>query len=241
MGLTVHYSLTTGLSTPKQIRELLEGIRQFALDLPFESVGEIVQFEGDDNHANDEAGRWLRIQAEGDVEINGRHYRVPPKHCAAFWTWPGQGCEAANFGFCLYPAFIGEKGNRVATKLKGWCWSSFCKTQYASSPECGGIQHFLRCHLLVVKMLDFIKATGLVQVEVSDEGHYWQHRSVEALAKEVGSWNEFLAAFTGELKEAAGTNGQAIEAAITRFPNYEHLEAKGLERLARLRGDNHGC
>src|SRR5438128_894221 len=65
--------------------------------------------------------------------------------------------------------------------------------QYASDPECGGIQNFLRCHLCVVKLLDFIKTTGLVQVEVSDEGEYWDKRDLGQLAREVGEWNEFIA------------------------------------------------
>ena len=33
----------------------------------------------------------------------------------------------------------------LKTGLSGWRWSSFCKTQYASNPQCGGVPHFLRC------------------------------------------------------------------------------------------------
>lgn len=232
MGLTIHYSLTTDLTKPKDIRQLVEAVRQFALDLPFEHVGEIIEFTGDDPEPEDDTARWLRIQSESHVEVGQYHYPVPAKRCIAFSTWPGQGCEAANFGFCQYPAFIHVEGKRVATKRKGWTWSSFCKTQYASDPRCGGVQHFLRCHLGVVRILDFIKATELAQAEASDEGGYFEQRDVKALVQEVGEWNEFIAAFTGELRDSVGPE---LEAAITAFPNFEHLEAKGLERLSKLR------
>jgi hypothetical protein len=234
MGLTIHYSLTTSLNKPKEIWQLVEAVRQFALDLPFESVSEIIEFNGDEPESEDDTARWLRIQSESHVEVGQYHHRVPPKHCIAFSTLPGQGCEAANFGFCKYPTFIMAEGRRVPTKRKGWAWSSFCKTQYASDPQLGGVQHFLRCHLGVIRVLDFLKATGLAQIEVSDEGGYWDQRDVKALVQEVGEWNEFIAGFTGELKDAVGPQ---LEAAITSFPNFEHLEARGLARLEKLRRD----
>lgn len=232
MGLTIHYGLTTDLSRPKDVRQLVEAVRQLALDLPFESVSDIIEFTEDDAEPEDESVRWLRIQSEAHVEANGYHYRISPKHCIAFSTWPGEGCEAANFGFCQYPSFLKVDGKRLATKRKGWSWSSFCKTQYASDRQLGGVQHFLRCHLGVIKILDFIKATKLATVEVSDEGGYFDQRDVKALVQEVGEWNEFIAGFTGQLRDAIGPQ---LEAAITSFPNFEHLEARGLARLEKLR------
>lgn len=234
MGLTIHYSLTTELTKPKEIRQLVEAVRQMALDLPFESVGEIIEFAGDEPESEDDTARWLRIQSESHVEVGQFHYRVPPKHCIAFSTWPGEGCEAANLGFCKYPAYLNVEGKRIATRRKGWTWSSFCKTQYASDPQFGGVRHFLRCHLGVIKILDFVKATELANVEVSDEGGYWDQRDVKALVQEVGEWNEFIAGFTGQLRDAIGPE---LEAAITSFPNFEHLEARGLARLEKLRRD----
>lgn len=241
MGLTIHYGLKTSLTRPAYIRTLVESFRQVARDLPFKEVGEVVEFQGQDADQaftpKDDPHNWLKIQAMGFTE---QFHRVTPLHIIAFDTWPGEGCEAANFGFCRYPATVevpAEHGRtkKIATNLNGWCWGSFCKTQYASNPQCGGVQHFLRCHLCVVKMLDFIKKTGLVAVEVKDEGGYWQHRDLSKLAKEVGEWNEFIAAFAGILKDQASQDGVVIESAIAGFGNFEHLEAKGLERLEKLR------
>lgn len=75
MGLTIHYGLTTDLTKPSDIRQLVEAVRQFALDLPFESVSEIIEFSGDDLCPVGETARWLRIQPEAHVEVEGRHYR----------------------------------------------------------------------------------------------------------------------------------------------------------------------
>lgn len=86
-----------------------------------------------------------------------------------------------------------------------------------------------------MKLLDFIRKTGHVQVEVSDEGDYWEKRDLGELAREVGEWNEFIAAFAGMLKDQANQNGVVMEAAIAGFANFEHLEAKGLERLGKLK------
>jgi hypothetical protein len=185
--------------------------------------------------------RWLKIQAGRYVTEGDCHFRVEPTHVIAFSTWPGEGCEAANFGLCRYPDSVelqpatGRK-KKLATHLDGWSWQSFCKTQYASSPNCGGLQNFLRCHLCVIKLLDFARSTGLMTVDVSDEGGYWEHRDAKKLASEVGDWNEMMAALAGELKDAASAHGMHLESAIAGFQNFEHLEARGLQRLARLRG-----
>jgi len=46
---------------------------------------------------------------------------VKPRHIVGFSTWPGEGCEAANFGFSRYPAIIqastsSGRNRKVATK-----------------------------------------------------------------------------------------------------------------------------
>ena len=85
----------------------------------------------------------------------------------------------------------------------------FCKTQYASDPECGGIPNFVRCHLCVIHLLDRIGALPTMKVEIDDEGKYgrsyytddpWAEErvytwhdgkyDVKALVEEVGEWND---------------------------------------------------
>jgi hypothetical protein len=240
MGLTIHYSLRTHLTRLHAIRILVESLRQIARDLPFKEVGELLEFKGKDadfeHGSRQDENRWFKIQAGNHLEQGHTHYRVKPVHVIGFSTWPGNGCERANFGFSLYPALIDVAGpqgkkRRLATALDGWQWRLFCKTQYACAPASGGVQNFLRCHLCVVKLLDFASGTDLLTVEVQDEGKYWENRNLAKLAREVGEWNEFIAAYAGMLKDKADQEGVVPESAITGFANFEHLEARGREQL----------
>ena len=86
-----------------------------------------------------------------------------------------------------------------------------------------------------MRLLDFAVATKQMTVEVDDESGYWTSRDPKELVNEVGNWNEFIAAFAGSLKDTAEREGMTIESAIAGFPNFEHLEAKGLEHLNRPR------
>ncbi len=46
VGLTIHYSLKSKLADAKQVKQTVHQMRQLALDLPFEEVGEIVDLKG---------------------------------------------------------------------------------------------------------------------------------------------------------------------------------------------------
>ncbi len=238
MGLTIHYSLKSSTRSPKKARELVARLRGRALDLPFEQVEDIVELMGEacdfERCDRDDPNRWLLIQAGQYVDRpapgGGTYsYNVAPTHLIAFSTWPGEGCEEANFGFCRYPAQIEvadpyqrDRRRKLRTKLAGWTWSSFCKTQYASNRQCGGVEHFLRCHLSVIRMLDHARSLDIL-ADVSDEGGYWEKRDIRALAEEVGQWNEMIAGWAGRLKDLIGDQ---VTSEITNYPDFEHLEAK---------------
>jgi hypothetical protein len=211
MGLTIHYQLQASTGSAKQARQLLGQLRQKALDLPFKEVGEIVEVSGDtadfDKLPKDDPNRWMLIQA-GQYMVRGeRHYRVNPSRVICFSTYPGDGSEQANFGLAVYPKTIEveEQGRtkNIRTNLGDWSWGSFCKTQYASNPECGGLENFLRCHLAIVKLLDAAAEIGILK-EVSDEGGFWEKRDVKALAQEIGDWNTLVAGWVGRFKDAFG-------------------------------------
>ncbi len=205
---------TSGLA----VAQVLEKLRQRALDLPFAEVSELVQREGDaadfEKCEKDDPWGWMLIQARGIVHQGGRLYRVKPLSVIGFRTWPGDGCEEANFGLCRYPATLDVTerfGPRrtLKTGLDGWRWQSFCKTQYAAEVS---TEHFLKCHLLVVTLLDKAKELGILR-EVNDEGEYWEKRDAEALAREVGEWNAMVRGFSEQLKAQFGG-----EAAIDHVP-----------------------
>ncbi len=228
MGLTIHYRLEHSDTDPAAAQRLIEQLRSRALDLPFQQVGPLVELTGDacsyQRVARNDPNRWLLIQARQSLVRGQHHYELIPAHLIAFNTIPGKGCEPANFGLCLYPDTVQDhRGHRLHTKRSGWSWRSFCKTQYASNPDCGGVANFLRCHLMVVRMLDQARELGFLG-EVHDEGDYWHKRDVEALARQVGQWNEMIAAQVGQLKDMLGDGGVGE---ILRFPDFEHLEAAG--------------
>jgi len=142
-----------------------------------------------------------------------------------------------------------QEQRTVKTRLgSGWRYSAFCKTQYASNAECGGIPNFLRCHISVVTLLDRIAQLPTMKVEIDDEGKYgpsyytddplaeervyrWHDGKydVKSLIQEVGEWNEMIAAKFGALNDLLKAKGSpgGLDAPITAFPNFERLEFKG--------------
>ena len=84
----------------------------------------------------------------------------------------------------------------------------------------------------VVALLDEAKKLGVLG-EVSDEGDFWETRSLERLTKEIGDQSAMLAGFLGALKDAMGQTPGAgtVEAPIAAYPNFEHLEAEGQRLL----------
>ncbi len=247
MGLTIHYQLAS-TGDEARARELVQQLRQAALDLPFEHTGEIVEFRGGEcdwkERAEDDPWRWLLIQARTDIALPvtpaersrgvRREMDVLPQHVIAFETEPGAGCEPANFGLCQYPRTVSHpEFGKLQTKLQGWSWDSFCKTHYASDPRCGGLPNFLRCHLSVVALLDEVEKLRVLR-KVSDEGEFWETRSLERLTQEVGEQSAMLASLFGALKDTwgkASDGAGAVEAPIAAYPDFEHLEAAGQRLL----------
>ncbi len=236
MGLTISYDLKTDLEKPHDVRRLVEAIRQHALDLPFKEVNPIKEFQGAATRWADRSDpdRTLKIMSAVMMVDGINLCPAPPEHMIVFQTWPGEGSEPAVFGFCNYPAQVTMPSGKIQeTGRSGWCLYSFCTTQYASDPRCGGVEHFLRCHLCVIKVLDFIQQTGLATATVEDGGLYWEKRSIEELAKEIGKWNIFVAGAISTFRSSIKGDG-TFKAPITEFQNFEHLEAKGLDRIAEL-------
>ena len=116
---------------------------------------------------------------------------------------------------------------RMRTELRGWSGKGFCKTQYASDPRCGGIANFLRAHFSICRLLDCAEELGLA-VSVSDDGKFFDQRDIPTLIQTIGQWNQDIAAFVGAFTDVVGKN---VQAPIRGFPNFEHLEADGQNRI----------
>jgi len=142
-----------------------------------------------------------------------------------------------------------QQQRKVRTGLgSGWHYSSFCKTQYASGDQYGGIPNFIRCHLCVIHLLDRIAQLPTMKVEIDDEGKYarsyytddpWAEErvytwhegqyDVKALIEEVGEWNEMIATTFGAINDMmkVAHPGIGAEAPIMEYPDFERLEFKG--------------
>jgi hypothetical protein len=80
--------------------------------------------------------------------------------------------------------------------------------------------------------LDEAQRLGILG-EVSDEGDFWETRSLDRLTQEIGDQSAMLDGFLGALKDAMGQAPRAgtVEAPIASYPNFEHLEAEGQRLL----------
>lgn len=292
MGLTVYYDIHSRTRSDSKARQLVESMRQRAMDLPFDSVSEITDLSGDncqyDRDGNpDDPIRWLLIQCGLSARCPWNEnisYLVSPVRVIAFNVRTGDGCEDANFGLCQYPNQLSveyraeddkrfyregrysysrfrrwaDRNGRLAWDLKeqrtiktglpGWRWQSFCKTQYASDPSCGGVANFLRCHVSLVTLLERIGRLPTVDVDIEDEGHFgpstfsddWREaraanreptyvphpatHSISTLVNELGDYNGMVAAFAGVMKDACVSDFQSP---ILDFSNFERLEFNG--------------
>ena len=227
MGMTIHYSLHAH-GNEDDVRSPIERLHKRAQALPFAEVGDILDLSGtacDYQRRNSrDQKRWLLVQACGRIERDGYTHLIVPMRLLAFWTRLGRGSEPANFGLCQYPrTFKDHEGKVQPTGLSGWSWSSFCKTQYASNPALGGVENFLRCHLAVIALLDYASELGIL-CHVTDEGGFWEERDSQALSQNVAEWNRMIAGWAGKLKDQMG---DGVSSEITKFANFEHLEAEG--------------
>jgi hypothetical protein len=169
---------------------------------------------------------------------------------------PGEGTESAYFGLARYPNIyrasaanskiitvtktklgggiepdpspIAAPDDVVVVDSKGWSsWHGYCKTQYAHRH---GLDHFMHCHLALIKLLDYAQEIGILD-HVHDDGGFWESRSADVLVANLRESDRIVAAFVGALHDQIG---EAIEEAgyvsvapIKSAPDFEHLEAEG--------------
>ncbi len=216
MGLTIHYDLRLGGRKGEEVRRIVTRLRAAACDLPFEEVEPLVEYRATPNVAPPDFPCGL-FHADGSQPVGRSHVERPLQSLFAFRVLPGPESEPAEFGLARY------------ARQRSWSWYAFCKTQYASDPRAGGVENFLRCHLSVVRLLDRAAALGM-DVAVKDEGGYWKNRDRSRLVEELEEYNRYVAGIGGQLKDALG---DGLSGPIFGFPDFEHLEARGLYRRRR--------
>jgi len=118
MGLTIHYGLASKTRSTAKAKDLVEKMRQLALDLPFEHVDGEVQHLGpdvcqrplDDLRSDENLFSSVLDGCKGvNIPWNrSQHARikVQPLEIFSFSTNPGPGSEWASFGLAKYPAEV---------------------------------------------------------------------------------------------------------------------------------------
>ena len=109
-----------------------------------------------------------------------------------------------------------------------WNLTCACKTQYAAQH---GWEHFLMCHRRVIGLLDLWRDFG-VDVKVTDEGEFWETRSMERLCERLGTYDQLVAGMAGALKDSFGKGPKGVQAEIFNDARFERLEAKGRAEFA---------
>jgi len=150
-----------------------------------------------------ELGEWKEEKLSDNRGRSWKEIQPMPINMVSFLTWAGEGCESSNFSF-----------QRIH---KRYVCNSFCKTQYATE--------FVRCHLLIIKVLDLFKAEGF-EVDVSDEGEYWGTRDLSKLAENINDYTVLIKGIFGDLQDAVdkADNGVTLEAPIKTCENYMKVD-----------------
>lgn len=258
MGLTVHYEWKTKANVALA-RRLVFKFHTMAQALPFDEVSEIHEQDAPDNessfvpydHSFRQGDLYLsRTRGDGKTEL----VSVPALH-AVFFVVRVQGAENASIGLASHPPVVihredvvewDEDGSEVGriigagdpiefpTRRRGYySWHSYCKTQYAGNPKFGGEANFLKAHLSLIELLDQIRAEG-VNVRIRDDSRYARHRDVDRLLNSLRDWDAIVARVAGGLGDALGDAAGTLIAPIKDRPDFEHLEAKGVDVLKRM-------
>jgi hypothetical protein len=216
MGLTIHYTLSLREEiSAGVVRELVRRTGQFAREIGCAEVGGVLRAEKHGHLAT----HFFRVTEDF-------YSSAEPESGWLIQILPGAGCETVRLGLCQYPRQVLLRDGFVSTGIKGgWRLQSFCKTQYAGEH---GWDNFLKCHRLVISLLDFWRGLG-VRVTVNDEGHFWGTRSVARLRCQFDSYNGLVAAMGGMLKDAG--NGLSVESPIFDYQNFERLEHEGWQEF----------
>ena len=187
MGLTINYTLSVKRGTLfRDLQKVLRRMASHARKNGCAHVGKVLHAAESDPAAppffDCTPGRERRLHGGGRFS-----------HGWLLEVWPGEGCETAVFGILQHRRTLPPEKGRPAgvtcySKCSDWKLDAFCKTYYAAEH---GLEHFVQCHERVVQLLDLWREAGF-GLRVYDEGGFWEKRSREVLARQIGDHKLFL-------------------------------------------------
>ncbi|MFM8470444.1 MAG: hypothetical protein ACKODH_10810 [Limisphaerales bacterium] len=204
MGLTIHYRLRAPRTlTDEAARVLTDQARTRALALGAVEATEVFEVESDFP-----INWYFREQTDPKRWPSGP---LPPEHGWLFSFDPGQDSESVLLGLCRFPG------------VPCWHWRGSCKTQYAARH---GWEHFFATHRRVLDAVSIWRDLG-AEIQVNDEGGYWDSHSEDLLRAKLGEYDRLIAAFSGAMKDT----GAEVKGAIFSDPRFEQLEAQGQQEF----------
>ena len=111
MGLTIHWSFQ-GPQKKSEATAIIDKLRERAMDLPFESVGDVVRFKGKDaqfdNDPPDSLYTWFKLQAGETIwSEDGRiGWDCPAQEIVGFQIDVAPGSEWMEIFLATYPKTI---------------------------------------------------------------------------------------------------------------------------------------
>jgi hypothetical protein len=192
-------------------------------------VGDLVHLVGEETHDMDQDDplHWLKAVAEEWVwDEDDLPCFCPPDEIVGFLVEVAPGCGPLAMYLAAYPPSLLVGNKPLPTTRATWSGEAHCDTQFASHPRCGGISNFVRAHSSVCRLLDYAQELGIL-AEVIDYTDFFDNRNVPALVKEVDESNAIAAAFAGAWKDS----GRRSSSPIFTYPNFEHLEARGIAKI----------
>jgi hypothetical protein len=243
VGLTVYYTLLLPKSAAPAFPNALDALgklREYCIGQDFCNVSTIDEFDSEDRgNPEDEAieqlvfGQWTQLLfEEGKKPPEEAVSRdIMPSRAARFLIHPAEGCESASFGVSDLPAEIQGYPTVVGSN---WYWRSFCKTQYVSVHS---IEKFIEVHRALIRVFDCAVAIGF-DVDVRDDGSYWETRDEAVLVEKIGHMNRMVARVAGAFKDVADEQDSdgRVAAPIFGHPQFERLEAEA-EGEAEIMGE----
>jgi hypothetical protein len=243
MGITLYYEFHSDYYSQTEASDALKLLREHAVSSSFLKVTELEVWDGErvselkrDASDTQQQGAAVLL-SQASAYVCSKEFvcefgedcmqRVEPDEFVRFTLYPGEGCETAAIGLSRFPSTFIYEGREWPTGLSTWHWHSFCKTQFAANPKCGGIDHFLKCHLGLISFFDYADELGILR-RVGDDSGYWESRDESRLRESVEEMNQMIAAIAGSFRDATPEpESKQVQSPIFDFPNFEHLEAEG--------------
>jgi len=177
MGLTLHYSAR--LRRPEQLPELCDEIADICESLHWPCRPVDMTFDVEAQHVPDESG-------------DGKVKQVPLR--GVVFTPPE--CETVSLTFT--PTWrLSSAMNLMAADLFSdpeWVYSVHVKTQFAG-PD---------VHIALVKLLKYLEKKYLDDVEVNDEGDYWETADRALLEKNFDTLTHYINVVADALENYTG-------------------------------------